>query len=244
MGVAILGVMPVSVAIVNDYEVVVRGLAGCSATTPTGCVSSNSSRTDRSASPTSPSMTRSPRGQADAKRVTQLIADHDVRRVAVTWNFLPAMARTALRSGASGYLSKSLSARDLVECLRGHPRRDTGRAPRTAHRLARRRPVARSGGGLTARRSEMLCLITQGLSDRSHRRARRPVRRIPVKSTIRGAYQKIQVTSRSQAVLWGAPRAPAGQHARPRLPGLGHGLNDHPVHRGGGAGPAQAQSDR
>ena len=204
MGVAILGVMPVSVAIVNDYEVVVRGLAGMFGhyTDRVRVVELVANRPV--GEPVDIALYDTfAQGQADAKRVTQLIADHDVRQVAVyTWNFSPAMARTALRSGASGYLSKSLSARDLVECLEAiHAGAQVVRpAPRTASLVGGQWPGREEG--LTARESEMLCLITQGLSNEAISE-RAGLSKNSVKSYIRGAYQKIQVTSRSQAVLWG-----------------------------------------
>ena len=56
--------------------------------------------------------------------------------------------------------------------------------------------------GLTARESEVLCLITQGLTnaqivERTHLSIN------SIKSYIRSCYRKINVDSRSRAVLWG-----------------------------------------
>ena len=56
--------------------------------------------------------------------------------------------------------------------------------------------------GLTPREAEIIALITQGLSNREI--ADRAFLSInSVKSYIRTAYRKINVTRRSQAVLWG-----------------------------------------
>ena len=56
--------------------------------------------------------------------------------------------------------------------------------------------------GLTPREAEILALITQGLSNQEI--ANRAYLSInSVKTYIRTAYRKINVTSRSQAVLWG-----------------------------------------
>ena len=56
--------------------------------------------------------------------------------------------------------------------------------------------------GLTPREAEILALITQGLSNQEI--ADRAFLSInSVKTYIRTAYRKINVTSRSQAVLWG-----------------------------------------
>ena len=56
--------------------------------------------------------------------------------------------------------------------------------------------------GLTPREAEIIALITQGLSNQEI--AERAFLSInSVKTYIRTAYRKINVTSRSQAVLWG-----------------------------------------
>ena len=57
--------------------------------------------------------------------------------------------------------------------------------------------------GLTARESEVLALITQGLSNAEI--ADQTCLSInSIKSYIRGSYRKIDVRTRAQAVLWGA----------------------------------------
>jgi len=69
---------------------------------------------------------------------------------------------------------------------------------------------------LTARESEIIALITTGLSNNEI--ARQTYLSInSVKSYIRSAYRRMGVSSRSQAVLWGvqhglAPQAPERQH--------------------------------
>ena len=56
--------------------------------------------------------------------------------------------------------------------------------------------------GLTPREAEILALITQGLSNQEIA-ARAFLSINSVKTYIRTAYRKINVASRSQAVLWG-----------------------------------------
>jgi DNA-binding CsgD family transcriptional regulator len=56
--------------------------------------------------------------------------------------------------------------------------------------------------GLTHREAEVVALITQGLSNQDVA-ARTFLSINSVKSYIRGAYRKMGVTTRSQAVLWG-----------------------------------------
>ena len=53
-----------------------------------------------------------------ATRSTTLVANPRARRVVVyTWNFHPELIESARRQGVHGYLSKTLSARDLVAAL-------------------------------------------------------------------------------------------------------------------------------
>ena len=57
-------------------------------------------------------------GEADQGQVTTLVNHPAHNRVAVyTWNFHPDLVAAALDQGASGYLSKTLPARELVEAL-------------------------------------------------------------------------------------------------------------------------------
>jgi len=57
--------------------------------------------------------------------------------------------------------------------------------------------------GLTAREAEVLALITQGMSNVDIA-TRTSLSINSIKSYIRSCYRKIGVSSRSQAVLWGA----------------------------------------
>ena len=84
----------------------------------------------------------------------------------------------------------------------GHERRDRRphRGPRDERR--RRGRLARARAGLSPREAEIIALITQGLSNQEI--ADRAYLSInSVKTYIRSAYRKMDVTTRSQAVLWG-----------------------------------------
>ncbi len=148
------------------------------------------------------------------------------RVVVFSWNVDPTRVDTALRRGAAGYLSKGLTAVDLVTAVE------------QVHAGERVRPEAEgdedepAGGwrgqadGLSLREAETIALITQGLSNREI--AERSFLSInSVKTYIRGAYRKIGVTRRSQAVLWG----------------LQHGF-DVPAGRATGAGPRKVDLTR
>ncbi len=105
-------------------------------------------------------------GLGNGPNLARLIADPRIRRTVVyTWNFQPWLARDVLEQGASGYLSKSLTAAQLVAALQQVHGGVTVVSPST-------RPNKVSGSdwpgraeGLTAREAEVLSLITAGLSN-------------------------------------------------------------------------------
>ena len=73
--------------------------------------------------------------------------------------------------------------------------------------------------GLSSREAEIIALITQGLSNQEI--ADRAYLSInSIKTYIRSAYRKIQVTSRSQAVLWGVENGFKPDTLRTVDPGL------------------------
>ena len=71
--------------------------------------------------------------------------------------------------------------------------------------------------GLSAREAEVLALITQGLTNELIAR-HTYLSANSVKSSIRSAYRKIGVTSRSQAVLWGVRHGFLPDVSRPAGP--------------------------
>ncbi|MEO6999466.1 MAG: helix-turn-helix transcriptional regulator [Terracoccus sp.] len=67
--------------------------------------------------------------------------------------------------------------------------------------------------GLTEREAEILALITQGL-DNAEVAARTYLSPNTIKSYIRTLYRKIEVESRTQAVLWGVDHDFSPDHRR------------------------------
>jgi DNA-binding NarL/FixJ family response regulator len=142
--------------------------------------------------------------ESDQEEVAVLVGNPRAHRVVVyTWNFHPDLVESALRHGACGYLSKTLTARELVEALEAVHSGDvvvSDPPPR-----ARSAPGLEWPGrqeGLTDRESEVLALITQGKSN-AEVAALTYLSPNTVKSYIRNTYRKIHVASRTQAVLWG-----------------------------------------
>ena len=142
--------------------------------------------------------------ESDQDEIAVLVGNPRAHRVVVyTWNFHPDLIDNALRQGAHGYLSKTLPARELVQALEAVHAGEvvvSDPAPR-----ARSAPGLEWPGrqeGLTDRESEVLALITQGKSN-AEVAALTYLSPNTVKSYIRTIYRKIDVASRTQAVLWG-----------------------------------------
>jgi DNA-binding NarL/FixJ family response regulator len=142
--------------------------------------------------------------ESDHEEIRVLIENPNARRVVVyTWNFASDLVDSALRQGVSGYLSKALPARDLVSALCAVHAGETV----VSETPGRSRPITGldwpgRSEGLSDRESEVLALITQGLSNADVARLTY-LSPNTVKSYIRSIYRKIGVTSRTQAVLWG-----------------------------------------
>jgi DNA-binding NarL/FixJ family response regulator len=196
--------MPIRVALVNDDEVVVRGLDAMfrSYLDRVRVVQLAAGRSVDAEVDVALYDTFG-MGQGNGPEVSALVRDPRVRRVAVyTWNFQPWLARETLGAGVTGYLSKSLPARHLVDALQAIHRGEVVVSPEAG----RRGPVAGDWPGreegLTAREAEVLSLITMGLSN-VEIAERTSLSVNSIKSYIRSAYRKIDVDSRSRAVLWG-----------------------------------------
>jgi NarL family two-component system response regulator LiaR len=194
----------IRVAIVNDYEIVVAGVAAMLAQHPdrVQVVELDSglpviSNVDVILYDTFGQV------QGDGVDLEDLVHGSGAHVVIFSWNLQPDLVERALDRGARGYLSKALDAEQMVSALEAvHAGKVV--APAVAgqveHAAAGEWP-GRSQG-LTAREAEVLALITQGLSnqeiaDRSYLSIN------SVKTYIRTAYRKIGVTRRSQAVAWG-----------------------------------------
>lgn len=153
--------------------------------------------------------------EADGGDIAALAANPLAGRVVVyTWNFHPDLVRAAYDAGAAGYLSKTLPARELVEALEtihaGTP--VTSPAP-TEPQLSVGLDWPGRTEGLSEREAEILALITQGKTNAEI--AEMVYLSInSIKTYIRSAYRKIGVTTRVQAVLWGVEHGFRPDHHR------------------------------
>jgi DNA-binding NarL/FixJ family response regulator len=153
--------------------------------------------------------------ETDHEEISVLVRNQRARRVAVyTWNFHPDLIQSARRQGVHGYLSKAMPARDLVAALEAIHAGElviSDPPPRT-HSIGGLNWPGRSEG-LTDRESEILALITQGNSNAEVAKLTY-LSPNTVKSYIRTIYRKINVSSRTQAVLWGVRHGLTPDHNR------------------------------
>jgi DNA-binding NarL/FixJ family response regulator len=152
--------------------------------------------------------------ESDHQAVQVLVDSPRSRRVVVyTWNFHPDLIEQARKQGVHGYLSKTLSAAELVEALEQvHAGRVVvSPAPDSSPRSNGDWPG--KSYGLNEREAEVLALITQGRSN-AEIAALTFLSPNTIKSYIRAAYRKIGVASRTQAVLWGVDHGFTPDHRR------------------------------
>ena len=207
---------PVTVALVDDYDIVVMGIAHILEQYQDRVViaelDTNMSVSDMVDIVLYDSFAQP---ETDHDEISVLVRNPRARRVAVyTWNFNPDLIDSARRQGVHGYLSKALPARDLVEALEAIHGGDMVISDPPFR--ARSSPGLNWPGrseGLTDRESEILALITQG---KSNAEVAKLTYLSPntVKSYIRTIYRKIAVTSRTQAVLWGVHHGFTPDHHR------------------------------
>ena len=207
---------PITVALVDDYDVVVMGVAKMFDRYRDRLVVAELDSTmpvedtvdivlyDSFAQP-----------EADHEEIATLVANPRAHRVVVyTWNFHPDLIASAQQHGAHGYLSKTLPARELVAALEAvHAGERVVSDPPARARSALGLDWPGRGEGLSDRESEILALITQGKSNADVARLTY-LSPNTVKSYIRTIYRKIDVGSRTQAVLWGVANGFTPDHNR------------------------------
>ena len=207
---------PLTVALVDDYDVVVVGVANILEPYRDRVVvaelDTNSDLHDEVDVVLYDSFAQP---EADHADISVLIDNPRAHRVAMyTWNFHPDLLRRARQQGVHGYLSKALPARELVTALEAvHAGEIVVSDPPRRARTASGLNWPGRGDGLTDRESEILALITQGKSN-AEVAALTFLSPNTVKSYIRTIYRKINVASRTQAVLWGVDSGFTPDHHR------------------------------
>jgi len=153
--------------------------------------------------------------ESDHDEIKVLVQNPRARHVVVyTWNFHPDLVEQARRQGVHGYLSKALPARELVAALEAvHAGEIVISEPPQRARSASGLNWPGRAEGLTDREAEILALITQGKSN-AEVAALTYLSPNTVKSYIRSVYRKIDAGSRTQAVLWGVANGFTPDHHR------------------------------
>nr|WP_227466961.1 response regulator transcription factor [Nocardioides lijunqiniae] len=188
-------------AIVDDYAVVVAGVASFLAAEAIDVVETGASQAVVSDVDV---VLYDTFGQVEGRGIDlqDFVRESDAQVVVYSWNVQPEMVRDAVAHGARGYLSKVLTGPQIVAALR---------------RVVAGEVVVLTGDdetsvggdgdwpgrsiGLSPREAEVVALIAQGLSNKDIA-ARAYLSVNTVKTYIRTAYGKIGVASRSQAVIW------------------------------------------
>jgi DNA-binding NarL/FixJ family response regulator len=207
---------PLTVALVDDYDVVLKGLAHMfddyRDRILVSEIDSNASLDDSVDIVMYDSFAQP---ESDQQELNALVSNPRARNVVVyTWNFHPLLVESAREQGVRGYLSKTLAAGDLVAALEQvHAGEEVISDPSGRSGSADELDWPGRQEGITDRESEILALITQG---KSNAEVARLTYLSPntVKSYIRNTYRKIGVQSRSQAVLWGVGHGFTPDHHR------------------------------
>jgi DNA-binding NarL/FixJ family response regulator len=206
----------IRIALVNDYEVVVAGVAHLLDRYRDRVVVAEIDLTEPVAEDVDIALYDNfAQAEADHDDSEALIASPQAQRVVVyTWNFDDDLVQAALTKGTDGYLSKALPASDLVDALeRVHGGEVVVSEAPNRGRLSVGQDWPGRSEGLTERESEILALITQGRTN-SEIGAITYLSINSIKTHIRSAYRKIGATSRTQAVLWGIEHGFRPDHRR------------------------------
>ncbi|WP_144761134.1 response regulator transcription factor [Curtobacterium sp. 9128] len=195
----------IRVALVNDYELVLRGLAHMLAPFDDRLEVVQLDARERVDADVDVALYDTfAQPEPDDEDVSRLASNPLIKTVAVfTWKMDQELIDAATRRGATGYFAKSISGDELAdgllrvaagETVLGSPRRRVPSGPGV--------DWPGRDHGISDRQSEILALITQGkrnaeIAELTHLSPN------TVKTHIRTLYSKIGAVTRVDAVLWG-----------------------------------------
>lgn len=213
---------PIRVAIVNDYEIVVAGVAAMLAPHHDRVVVVELDSGLPVVSDVDVILYDTfGQVQGDTVDLEDLVRGNAAPVAIFSWNLQPELVERAIAHGAAGYLSKGLDAKAVVDAVEAIHRGETVTPPAAVSTAVTDAAGEWPGRelGLTAREAEVLALITQGLSNQEI--AEQTYLSInSVKTYIRTGYRKIGVTRRAQAVAWGMTHGFAPDRVRRVADGL------------------------
>ncbi|STD05611.1 Transcriptional regulatory protein devR (dosR) [Dermatophilus congolensis] len=205
---------PITVAIVNDYPIVVAGVAHLLASDPRITVVEHATNT-------------TPRSRVDIALFDTFAAGNHIENdviplleapyigkvIIYSWDPRDAHARQALALGAAGFLDKRISAEQLADALISIHTGEHTHVQDPDHTTPVIKKWPGQTAGLSPREAEVVALITQGFTnDQIAQSCYLSIN--SVKSYIRSAYRKMGVERRSQAVLWGIQNGMQPQSTR------------------------------
>lgn len=189
------------VAVVNDFEIVVQGVATMLADYPARVVVVELSSRMPVLSGVDIILCDTFGGVAgDGVDLADLLGS-DAKVVVYTWSTDPASMKWALSQGAAGYLSKGLAVPELIGALERIHRGEVVTRIGDQENVNGHAAWPGQHAGLSQREAEVLGFIAKGLSNQE-------IADISylsintVKTYIRTAYAKIGVTRRPDAVIW------------------------------------------
>ena len=212
----------IKVAILNDYDVVIAGLAAMLRPyrSQITVVDVSTGRTTRRTAVDVVLYDSYGRPGLDMKRIAETAEQSNVGKVVVfTFDFHQHLINDALDAGARGYLWKGLSSAQLVEALErvaagelvvSEPRPHTH--PLDSPELSW--PLRHLG--LTVRESEAIALLVLGLRNREIADSMY-VSVDTVKTHLRNAYRKLQVRNRAEAVATALKDADFSRRSRDEI---------------------------
>jgi DNA-binding NarL/FixJ family response regulator len=196
---------PLRVALVDDYEIVVQGLARMFASYRDRVRLVELDVEAPVGEPVDVALVDTfGQDRTDDTALQKIVANGLAETVVVYgWSDEDDFIERSLAAGAAGYLAKSLPAGQLVAGLeRAYRERGVVVRPEAGTGIADPGDWPGRDEGLTPRESEVVALITLGRSNQEVAAATF-LSINSVKSYIRTAYRKMGVQTRSQAVLWG-----------------------------------------
>jgi DNA-binding NarL/FixJ family response regulator len=107
----------------------------------------------------------------------------------------------ALDAGALGYLLKDAEPEEITRGVRSAARGDSPLAPRAAREMITQRSESAVDTGLSARETEVLALVGEGLPNKLIAR-RLEISEKTVKAHLTSVFAQIGVSDRTQAALW------------------------------------------
>ena len=130
-----------------------------------------------------------------------IVADPSARVVILTTFSDRENIMGAIDAGALGYLLKDAEPEEIIRGVHSAARGDSPLAPRAAREMISQRSEAAVDTGLSARETEVLALVGEGLPNKLIAR-RLEISEKTVKAHLTSVYAQIGVSDRTQAALW------------------------------------------